>query len=1425
MKTSSLVTIVLIVLCTLVNGQSRPAQPDAARPIAARPDVAERHVAWVKHYGPENGLAHREVNAIFQDRQGFMWFGTRFGLSRFDGKNFTNFTKDRNGLAFDDIQSIAQDADGLLWLMGPYGESRVSLFNPLTGTTTSFERKFGEKQTGSYLNVPQRLVGSPDGTIFFTDHRRAVLSSYHPKTGLRHVRLPGFKQLTISQATVRNTVWVFADGGNLLEFNAEGRMLRRYGHAGSLMSNCLGQRNAGTEFCYLTTDLSGGGMRGYRIDESGGRHELPPAQRPILSRQLFPVWYVFDKDGLTWDGIRLRDASGTVLLDIVDQLTDEAVVSRSFFVDQSGFMWLGTSFGVYQVKIVPNYFRRLFYNATYTGEKTAAIRGIVVSGDTVYASFEKFGLYTGNTTGGSVSKILSDLLHGPTIALMDDPPGRIMLGLASQLVAYDRQTGRQKGFQLPNNTTIWALHRFGAGQWLVGGRLGLWLVDPKTGQVETFAGYNQFEELARSHVLHIAPDRKGTFWICSGTGLYTVDPVKGVTARYWSGGKGHFYLPADSYEHFYQDEHGIYWLGTSNSGMIRWDRLRHQYRQFRRSEGLSNGNVHAIYPDRRGHLWLSSDHGIMQFDPVRLSTRTYFTQDGITHNESNRIAHFQDRAGKLYFGGLNGITSFDPRDFENEKPPAQMPMRVVSFRQFDNAMGQLLDKTEELAQTQEIIIRPGEQTAVLEFAMLNFADAEKNVYAYQLWGLDSDWTVQSEPSIRLGNLPYGKYQLLVRGQAANGQWSANTLTIDVDVRRPFYLHTWFLGVAVLLLVAGTWGWLKWRIWNHRQEQARLEAEIRHATARIERDKEVIGRQARSLHELNETKSRFFTNISHEFRTPLTVILGMTSELKRYKPEEVAERSHRVADLIERNGNSLLRLINQILDLSKLESGAMSWQPIRADLVRFARYVAESFDTMAAAKAIQMHFQCDQQTLEADFDKDKMQEILSNLLTNAIKFTTTGGQIYIRISTVDAAPVDTASVDAAPMDMAPVDTAAVDTAAVDMASVNMAPRDALGSQGYYEAVSPLPAPDGEWITIRIRNTGPGIESDQLPLIFDRFFQVSGHPASETGGTGIGLALVRELVSLMGGGLAVYSAHGEGAEFVVRFRRTRQAPFGSLLQAGPVVASSDMPDRTVAADDVDEEKPVLLLVEDNEDVAAYIVSAIGRDYLVIRADNGQAGIDMALENIPDLILTDIMMPLKDGYELCDRLKNDPATSHIPIVMLTARAGVDDRISGLRRGADAYLTKPFQRDELEVVLSNLLQSRRRLRAYYSQQVMESPDAGLSAVDESESLENLFLQRLRSALEAQWGKNPVSMEAIYQQVGMSRSSLHRKMIALTGMSVTRYDRSLRLSQARHLLCTSPMTISEVAYAVGFEDPKYFSRLFSEEFNQSPTEFRRLKQ
>ncbi|GAB3554153.1 hybrid sensor histidine kinase/response regulator transcription factor [Spirosoma fluminis] len=1366
---------------------------------------AQPYVAWVKHYGPENGLSHREINAIFQDRQGFMWFGTKFGLNRFDGKTFTTFTKERSGLDFDDIQSIAQDADGNLWLMGPYGKSQVTIFNPLTNTAVSFEKKFNQKLVATCINPPLRVLNSENGTIFLASCQPAHLTTYHPKTGLRHASLSGFKTLSVIQVTVRNTVWAIADTKHLVEISAEGHVLKDYQHQGTTVVPCFSQRNAGTELFFFTTNLVTNERIFFRIDEFGNQHRMAFPESQSTQQLLFPVRYSVDTTGLIWDGIRLRNSAGEVVLDVTNQLSGEAITNRSFLCDRNGWMWLGTSFGVYQVKIARNHFRRFFYTESNSGETVAAIRGIVVTDNQVFANLEKFGLYTSSQVGGAPKKLYGKSAFAGMSGLRADGAGKLYVSLKGELLLYDLKTGKYNQSILPSRTapytlidslpknpvtneTVWTMAPYRQTQLIAGGRMGLWYIWSATGQAAPFTQYNGFTELAQSHVLHIGADRTGTIWICSDTGLYTLDPQKGITARYWTGGQGGFRLPADSYQHFYQDPKGVYWLATANAGLIRWDRKQNQYRQFRRSEGLSNDNIYAVYPDRRGNLWMSSDYGIMRFDPIRQTTQTYFVQDGITHNEFNRISHVQDKDGQIYFGGLNGITAFDPRNFETEKTPAPLLMRLVSFRQFDPGLRQLVDKTGDVAKTQTITIRPDDQTAVLDFVLLNYTDAEKNMYAYQFKDLDESWTQQTESSLRLSNLPYGTHQLLIKGQAANGQWSANTLTIQVEVQRPFYLQIWFLLLSALALMGGIWAWMQWRIWSHQRVEVRLQTEIRQATAQIEEDKTLIEQQAQLLHRLNETKSRFFANISHEFRTPLTVILGMTSELKRYDPVELTQRIQRSSELIERNGRNLLRLINQILDLSKLEAGEMYLQPIRADLIGFTRYVAESFHTIAAAKRVHLHFQSDREVLDADFDKDKLQDILSNLLTNAIKFTPADGRVSLQVSTHEKwIPLP---------------------------------------EGYHEAIAPTQHRSSPWIAVRVRNTGSGINAHDLPRIFDRFYQRSAdaasmHPVSEAGGTGIGLSLVRELVSLMHGGLAVWSRPGEGAEFVILLRHTQQAPVAVVPIAEPVSPYMNRLEEAEPTTDIEGKKPVLLLVEDNEDVAAYILACIQAEYQAIRAENGQVGVDLAVNNIPDLILSDVMMPLKDGFQLCDELKNDPRTSHIPVVLLTAKAAASDRIAGLRRGADAYLTKPFHREELQVVLSNLLQSRRLLQQHYSQLALASAPPELPLPEETASSEAEFLLKLRSALDEQLTNTDLSIDDLCQQMGMSRTTLHSKLVALTGMSITRYVRALRLTKARELLVTTDLNISQVAYAVGFEDPKYFSRVFSEEFGVSPAKFR----
>ncbi len=1345
---------------------------------------AQHYTASVKHYGPENGLAHREVNAIFQDRQGFMWFGTRFGLNRFDGLRFTGFTREGHGLGFDDVQSVAEDADGYLWLMGPYGQSHITLFDPRTNRAVSFEEKFGKSRPASLFDVPQRLLGSPGGTIFFTDYQPAVLVSYHPSSGLRYASLPQFRKLAIFQATARNTVWGIADDRYLLELAPDGRILHRFDHPPESINVCFGQRHAGTEFFYF---LSGPARRShqrfYRVDESGHRREESLALLKSLNPYIFPVCYPFDRSGLRWDGMSLRDSTGGAVLTIAGQTAGEPVENRSFLRDRNGLFWLGTSFGVYQVKLAENHFGRLFYQAASKGESGDAIRGIAVLGDRVFANVEKSGLYASPRSGdGPRPEYTKGGEFAAANALIPDGQGKLYAGIGELLVHYDPATGTRTTAALPTGLSIWALHAFGPGQWLVGSRRGLFSYGAAKRQLRPFAQYNQFTELAQAHVLHIGPDRQGNHWICANTGLYTVHPEKGVTARYWSGGKKRFYLPAESYHHFYQDTRGIYWLATANAGLIRWDRRLHHHRQFRRSEGLSNNNIYAVYPDAHGYLWMSSDYGLMHFNPARFTTRAYFVEDGITHNEFNRIAHCQDQHGRMYFGGLNGITAFDPADFRAGKPGAGLPLRITGFRQYNPATDKVVDQTSQVTATRTITLPPDDRSSVLDFALLNYANAEKNVYAYRFSDLDPEWTYQPEPSLRLSNLPYGAHQLLIRAQAGDGQWSANTLSLNLVVVRPFYLRAWFLLALVLAAGAGLWAWVRWRVWHHKADQRRLETQIRQATARMAADKDLIERQAHALLRLHEARSHFFANISHEFRTPLTVILGMAAQLRDDLPAGQRQPPGKVAGLIERNGNNLLRLINQILDLSKLESGGMHLHPVRADLARFIRYTGESFHSMARARDIEMHYLLAEETLEADFDPDRLGDILSNLLGNALKFTPGGGHIYYQLRLREG-------------------------------------WQPLGPQGYHEELVPAGQLDGPWIQLGVSDTGPGIPPASLPDIFARFYQADNQPVSPVGGTGIGLSLVRELVLLMRGGLAVRSRPAQGAEFVVSLPLTRNAPPAAERRPAPEPTGPERPESpepAVAGGD----RPVLLLVEDNPDVAVYTQACLGTDYQVVRAENGQAGFALALDHGPDVILSDVMMPLMDGFALCEKLKNDPRTSHIPVILLTARAAAGDRITGLRRGADAYLTKPFQREELLIVLDNLVRSRHLLQIHYGRLALGSaPDNPVAAGPEAP--EDQFVLQLRRVVEAQLGNADLSADGICQLMGMSRTTLHKKMTALTGLSISRYLRALRLRKAQELLADSSLNVAEVAYAVGFEDPKYFSRVFSEAFGVSPGHFR----
>lgn len=571
--------------------------------------------------------------------------------------------------------------------------------------------------------------------------------------------------------------------------------------------------------------------------------------------------------------------------------------------------------------------------------------------------------------------------------------------------------------------------------------------------------------------------------------------------------------------------------------------------------------------------------------------------------------------------------------------------------------------------------------------------------------------------------------------------------------------------------------------------ANLETTIQKTLREVEmihqaKEAERLAAKNEQLMELDQLKSELFTNIAHEFRTPLTVILGMAEQIER-SPENWLDKG---VNMIRRNGGQLLHLVNELLELRQLEAGKLRLREIHTDVVPFIKNIAESFRPMMESKDLMLHLLISEKELAMDYDPERLLTLLSNLLSNAIKYTPMGGHIYLQLDQVKENQSNTSTTQA-------------------------------------------------HLRLRIKDSGIGIAEADLPHLFDRYFQAEiTEGALESLGkgklsrSGVGLSFVYQLTNLMGGNIEVESKLGEGSTF------TLWLPIKDEQEQGEIKASTNDLVKEIASFTVSEpvailpgqldgnaeDKPLILLVEDNEDIQQYLVSILSDNYQLQLAKDGEQGTEMALAQIPDAIISDVMMPKKDGLALCETLKSDPRTSHIPIIMLTAKADDLSRLEGLKRGADAYLSKPFKQEELKVRLEQQLALRKRLQEYFSKQIVHQNDIVPPPQADNplfSNIEDSFINRFQQTLEENIEDENFGITEMCNAMAMSRAQLHRKVKALTGLSTSHFMRAIRLQQARQLLEKTELNISEVSYRVGFKDPKYFSRTYSEVFGFAPTE------
>ena len=518
-------------------------------------------------------------------------------------------------------------------------------------------------------------------------------------------------------------------------------------------------------------------------------------------------------------------------------------------------------------------------------------------------------------------------------------------------------------------------------------------------------------------------------------------------------------------------------------------------------------------------------------------------------------------------------------------------------------------------------------------------------------------------------------------------------------------------------------------------------------------------EATNLKELDEAKTKLLTNISHEFRTPLTIMLGMARLIKEHPDEWFRKGSEKIIQ----NGHALLHLVNDLLDMARLEAGAMTVNCLQQDIITQLRYLVGSFSSVATEKNIDLQFSPHSGEFIMDFDADKLMQIVSNLLSNALKFTPKDGK-------------------------------------VELSTENL-----LSQHSF---------------SIRVKDNGPGIAAEHLPQIFDRFYRIENPLLQSQSGSGLGLALKRELITLMNGTVSVESEPGAGTQFTITLPVTNEAPLKEKMTEIETLEFTDSaerfqinklpPDNTSA--------PVVLIVEDNRDLTEYLQHILATEYRVVSAADGKSGLEQAFELIPDIIVSDVMMPVMDGIALLERLKSDIRTSHIPVVMLTAKADITSRLTGLEKGADEYLAKPFHEKELRIRLRNLIDMRERMQQHFASL---TPDA-THLQEKSLKIENEFIRKIRAFMEENIAAEEFEIQQLCRQMAMSRAQLYRKFKALTGKSVFEYLRTLRLHKAKELLLTSTLNVTQVCFDVGFNNLSHFSRIFTEEFGRKPSDFRK---
>ena len=1272
-----------------------------------------------------NTVGTRRFNPVYflQDSRGMMWMATSLGVVSFDGYHFKLYSPEEYHLSSSKIVRLAEDMNGNIWIMG-FRNSRIvmDVMNPKTETVQPLHRFLGQEQP---VEIPMRdeyiYLYNIEGKIW----AGTIDAGYLYDGTWQQVYQPGLGR------RVRGG-WCPAKSG----FWSISALNKRI-----YLENSSGERIdsiSDVHYFWLDNTLNlwtnqAGGKQGYRqLTAEGGKlfirdTDVLPSFGWI-GENIYPQSTSSPyRSGFSW---RLQQSDlyltqtnggGTAIL---NREFPEISPTGNFFFDRENGIWTATSSKIIHLQVNETAGFKTFLT---DNSHDRSIRGMLLIGNKLYVNSPK-GDCILNLDNFSVTG--SNICNNQGLAVMSDGNG-FWAGGHGGIIARIEPGKDRVIYPLDRLSDVTSFLRCSTGI-LAGTSNGLYKISTADRKVEP-------TRFLSTGIYYLYQNARG-IWACTTNGLFLIDE-QGNTLAHFLGPQSGIYF--DRINHLYEDENGDFWLATNGAGIIHWSEKKGVIRHFTESDGLSNSDIHAVYDDRMGYLWLPSNYGLMRLHKESGRIQAFFKRNGIADSEFNSQSHYQAADGRLFFGGVNGVTAFYPKDIPltEDKTPV---LRLVEARTFQIKSGSYQNHLREFDTGSPVPVTPDDDYLDIRVSPLVYDDVNQIRYSWRIEGYSDNWVQQQSPLIRLHNLPYGEHKLRVRYSLQGNIWSENEIIIPVRVTRPFYLTWPFLALVLLMILLTTWIIGNRRAIQLKKANQRLEEEVRHRTRKIESDKQLIEHQARELRSLDEMKSRFFTNITHELRTPLTLILGPVQSI--LKSDQISKSDHALAEMIQRNAVRLLTLVEELLDLSKVDAGKLvvAEKPVR--LYQFIARLVAAFEPYADHRGVELNLIYDcPPTTTLMMDIPKWEKIINNLLNNALKFTPNGGTIIVSVENS---------------------------------------RDEL--------------------TISVEDTGIGISADDLPFIFDRYYQARGEGAAMLGGTGIGLSLCREYIKLFGGEIIVQSEPGRGSKFILR----RPLAITAAIETDSISDSAEtiqMPksNLTPAPNNYLPEKRTLLIVEDDRDMSSYIQRVLRDDYNLLVAENGKEALDIIENSMPDIVLSDVMMPEMDGFQLLQAVRE--RYLDIPFIMLTARADAPDRLAALTLGVDDYLTKPFIEAELTVRLQNLI------TRYDIRKAAQSKE---NSTGETDSFDQKWLKQLELLVVENMSNPDLAVSDLAVKMNISRRNLYNKVLACTGISPSQYITEIRLNRARYLIETKAFeTVSEVCYAVGFKTPHYFSKLMKERF------------